>query len=247
MDPATDRVSKAYERHELFYIDTVVFQVNDTLFKVPSRYLHEQSEVFACASRLSDPNGEGLSDDHPVVLPLPDDATTEDFVQLIKVLYPLTVKLPPPTGLMRDQWISVLKLSTFWELSEIRTLAVSEISKTSLSYMDKIALGRKYRVKPWLSGGLKDLVDPVCSLPALDDMKEKLGTETAMQLLYVRNFQMLQLFSCGSLQEDIIAQTQHHGRIGGNCWRCGKSPLLHPSKSMPTVESLFADELNEIE
>ncbi|KAF9268509.1 hypothetical protein L218DRAFT_917291 [Marasmius fiardii PR-910] len=248
MDSVTGQ-GREYERHDLFYLDTVVFRVNNTLFKVPSRYLHEKSEVFACASRMSDPNGEageGLSDDHPVNLPLPDDATTEDFVQLVKVIYPLTVDLPPPADLNRGQWISVLKLSTFWELSEIRTLAISEVSKTNLSFMDKIALGRRYRVKEWLSGGLTGMVDPLSSLPSLDEMQANLGTETVMQLLYVRGFQMVQVFSCGTVQEDILAQT--YGRhTGSNCWRCGRSPLLHPTRNIPSIESYFADELDGLE
>ncbi|KAJ8076671.1 hypothetical protein AAF712_000305 [Marasmius tenuissimus] len=239
------------ERHELFYIETVVFKVNNTLFKVPSRYLHEQSEVFAFASSMSDPNGEGVegqSDERPVNLPLPDDASTEDFVQLVKVIYPLTVHLPAPSNLDRDQWTSVLKLSTFWELSEIRDLAIAEISNTDLTLIDKVVLGRNYRVRPWLLEGLKGLVDPMREIPSMEDMHEKLGTETAMQVLYIRNFALLQVLSCGTTQEDILLQHQPFGRpSNNNCWRCGRAIVLHPKRNAPTIESRFAGELADFD
>ncbi|KAL0579630.1 hypothetical protein V5O48_002402 [Marasmius crinis-equi] len=245
---STQQTDGEDERHELFYIETVVFKVNNTLFKVPSRYLHEKSEVFECASRMSESDGkgvEGQSDERPVNLPLPDDAGTEDFVQLVKVIYPLTVNLPPPADLNRNQWTSVLKLSTFWELNEIRELAINEISKTNLTLIDKVVLGRNYRVRPWLLEGLNGLVDPMRDLPSMEELHDNLGTDTAMQLLYIRNFQLLQVLSCGTVQEDILLQHQPFGRAANNnnCWRCGRAMVLHPKRDFPSVESRFAGEL----
>ncbi|KAL0564530.1 hypothetical protein V5O48_017515 [Marasmius crinis-equi] len=235
----------APRRHDVFYTDTIVFNVNDTLFRVPSRYFHEKSTVFGDAFQLSAEFGsEGASDEQPVTLPLPLEASTDDFVNLLKVIWPLTVNQPCPTDLTRGEWISVLKLSTFWQFTETRNLAIAQISKTDLSMADKIVFGRRYRVRQWYLDGLKVLASPSTRVPGLEDLKAlQLGEDTALRLLCARDRMPP---SCGKFLETFGNDPQEYN--GLNCSGCGVAVNKHLRRATcPLVEDLFAEELSGLE
>lgn len=59
--------------------------------------------------------------------------------------------------LPREEWIAVLRLSTMWEFSAIRTFAIRELSKMELSAVEKITLGRELKVRHWLLEGFTTL------------------------------------------------------------------------------------------
>ncbi|KAK1231659.1 hypothetical protein PQX77_005225 [Marasmius sp. AFHP31] len=121
-------------RHGKFYLDTVVFRIDNAIFKVPSRYFHDRSEAFGAASKISAGHscqeglGEGSSDENPITLsPLPHDSTADDFEHLVKIILALTLDLATPTNYTLHQWLSVLKLSTAWEFSDVRELAMRSL------------------------------------------------------------------------------------------------------------------------
>ncbi|KAF9268484.1 hypothetical protein L218DRAFT_512615 [Marasmius fiardii PR-910] len=125
------KAQKDLARHDDFYVDTVVFQVDNTIFKVPSRYFHEKSEAFATAAKISteNPTGEGSSDANPIKLsPLPHGTRAKDFALLTKVVMSLTFNLTASFTYTLTQWVSVLKLATAWEFNDIRTLAMKSIT-----------------------------------------------------------------------------------------------------------------------
>ncbi|KAG7091226.1 hypothetical protein E1B28_010277 [Marasmius oreades] len=135
-----DTKSAIAARHSKLYIDTMIFQVDNAIFKVPSRYFHEKSEAFGIASKISaeNLNGEGSSDENPIKLsPLPHDANAEDFELLVNVIMSFTFNLPPPTGYTLCQWFAVLKLATAWEFSDIRTLAMKSITDDKTRIYDQ--------------------------------------------------------------------------------------------------------------
>ncbi|KAF9268491.1 hypothetical protein L218DRAFT_1072986 [Marasmius fiardii PR-910] len=128
-------VNTTLRRDNEFYFDTITFQVDDTIFKVPSQYIHEKSEVFDAGAQISAESDEGSSDANPVKLsPLPHGCNANDFRCLLRIIIALTVGLPTPTNYNSDQWLSVLKLSTAWYFSDIRKLANEQISRPQVNY-----------------------------------------------------------------------------------------------------------------
>ncbi|KAL0574808.1 hypothetical protein V5O48_007137 [Marasmius crinis-equi] len=122
-------------RHDdKFYLDVIVFLVDGVLFKIPSRYLHGNSEgPFACGSQISasSDSGEGSSDENPVVLSaLPHNCNSDDFARFSKIVMALTVDLPTPPDFTLKHWLSILKLSTAWCFSEIRELAMKRVNQS---------------------------------------------------------------------------------------------------------------------
>ncbi|KAG7091124.1 hypothetical protein E1B28_010178 [Marasmius oreades] len=112
-----------------FYFDTITFLVDSIIFKVPSQYIHDKSEVFGAGAQISAASGEGSSDANPVKLsPLPHGCNAEDFKRLLRIIIALTVDLPTPTNHTLEQWLSVLKLSTAWCFSDVRNLAMERVS-----------------------------------------------------------------------------------------------------------------------
>ncbi|KAF9268470.1 hypothetical protein L218DRAFT_852902 [Marasmius fiardii PR-910] len=234
-------------RHGNLYIDTVVFQVEHTVFKIPSRYFNEKSEVFGAASNISAgcQAQEGSSDENPIILsPLPHDTNANDFELLVNIIMSLTFKLPPPTNYTLHQWLSVLKLATAWEFFEIRTLAMKSIAadKTRLvinrvsgsqkwSAMQKIRNGRGYRVRQWVSEGLTELAD-ACSLPPVEEI-ETLGFQM-MNLLFLR---------------EKVPKGCPECRNSGDFW-CSYCNTKLPRKAnrcdLALVEKYFSKELSKI-
>ncbi|ESK97284.1 hypothetical protein Moror_17849 [Moniliophthora roreri MCA 2997] len=243
-------------RHQLYYVETIVYQVDNILFRVPSRYFHEKSEGFSGASQISATTDEGSSDDKPVKLFLPQGATAEDFLQLVRVIYPLTVGLPPPSDLSRTEWISVLKLATAWVFGDIRKLAITKLSNLhgaldsngeSLLWID---LGRRYSVKAWVLEGLKGLAATNSTTLLPLEKLESIGSDTAMRLLYIRNQQLLNKMKnprlCGKAREEISMP----GYSYGSCNTCGCPRVDHPLKAeteATSVEVIFKDELAAVE
>ncbi|KAF9268591.1 hypothetical protein L218DRAFT_994438 [Marasmius fiardii PR-910] len=173
------------QRHEDYFIETIVFQVDDTLFRVPARYFHEKSEVFQQASQMSAIEGEGSAEDLPIKVPLPEGSSIDDFILLLKVVWAFTTHLAPPIY-SRNQWISVLALSTFWEFTEIRKYCVSEILATRPTFPNQITLGRTYGVKTLVFGGLQGLANLKTEFPPIEGLAALLGADTVMRLLHIR-------------------------------------------------------------
>jgi len=59
-----------FERHNVYYLETIVFRVEDTLFRVPRRGFELESPVFASMFSLPPGNHrpEGQDDNSPIVL-----------------------------------------------------------------------------------------------------------------------------------------------------------------------------------
>ncbi|ESK97285.1 hypothetical protein Moror_17850 [Moniliophthora roreri MCA 2997] len=247
----------AAQRHDQYYIETIVYQVENTLFRVPSRYFHEKSEAFSGASQISKASGEGSSDNDPVKLALPQDANTNDFLQLARLIYPLTVGLPPPTDLSRADWTSVLKLSTAWGFRDLRKLAIAELSKSdspkdSEYFLERLEIGRRYSVKLWILEGLRGLSSTSTSLLPLEKL-EALGLKTAMRLLYIRNSQPANTAgACRTAREDVSTTSSYrNGYYITVCSRCNCPVTEHTLRKdlmqCPPLETIFDDELSMLE
>ncbi|KAF8627642.1 hypothetical protein AX15_004336 [Amanita polypyramis BW_CC] len=113
-------MSGSPKKHEHYYLQdgNVVIQVEDTLFKLDLSMLHAKSPVF----RIIVPpvyGGRtcymGFDDEHPFVL---REISATDFERLLWVLYPLNDTKKRPTTV--EEWLSILKLSTKFQIDDIR-------------------------------------------------------------------------------------------------------------------------------
>ncbi|KAF5341054.1 hypothetical protein D9611_006151 [Ephemerocybe angulata] len=179
-------------RVDEFYWDTVVFKVENSLFKVPRERFIAQSEVFSGMFQLVPGDGhesvEGGSDDNPIVL---EGYKADDFIALLKALYPGTSEVNGAGGpRTKDEMISALKLSTIWEMKKIRKYAVYSLSHSFvsgiLSPVEKITLAREHRVSKWFIQGLTSLVEDNLKL-SLDELEASVGLRTAYRILGIKH------------------------------------------------------------
>ncbi|KAF9558131.1 hypothetical protein CPC08DRAFT_709867, partial [Agrocybe pediades] len=203
---ATDDITvSTIKRDDYFYVDTIVFQVEDTLFRVP-RWGFEDPEcffadMFKSALPGSGPNGEqieGTSDDSPIVL---EGESKLHFRAFLKALYSPIYKIIPDPGkpynsnLDRevdighyDEWLGVLHLATKWHFVSIRKQAIQKVKRLFPEKMkgwDKIAIARKYNVREWLE---KEYVALVNQSRAHNIIRlcEKMGISEAYRVLQLR-------------------------------------------------------------
>ena len=80
----------------------------------------------------------------------------------------------------REEWVAVLDVCF---LPRARSLAIQRIT-CFLKGVDKILMGRKYKVKTWLLGGLCDMVTRSASFS--DEEEDQLGFKTITKLYRLR-------------------------------------------------------------
>jgi Zn finger protein HypA/HybF involved in hydrogenase expression len=132
-------------------------------------------------------HNEGQDREHPIVL---EGYKKDDFSCLLKVMYPTGRSLISGTKLdlclEKEEWISVLKLSTIWNMTKFRNYAIHKLSTdVTLSPVEKIVLARAHKVAPWMEEGVSRLAsgDPRSTF---EDFAT-LGWETAARILWIRD------------------------------------------------------------
>jgi hypothetical protein len=82
--------------------------------------------------------------------------------------------------------ISVLKLSTMWEFTDIREWTIQELSNKEIGMgaIEKIECARNFEVKRWLLDGYIELLKRAETIT--DEESERLGWRTAAKLLRLR-------------------------------------------------------------
>ncbi|KAF5341244.1 hypothetical protein D9611_006149 [Ephemerocybe angulata] len=215
-------------RVEEFYWDTVVFKVENSLFKVPRDQFIAQSEVFAGMFLVPRPVGdeqsaEGGSDSNPIVL---EGYKADDFKALLKVLYPSSSMVTQREDLTKSELASVLRLSTIWGMNKIRSHAIKQLSIESLaeavlSPTEKITLAREHRISKWFFQGVTSLVKDNLSL---DDLETSVGIRTAYRILGIK-------LECNSCSQ---------------CRRGGSHTIILGSPMKKLIRDAFEDEINEI-
>lgn len=206
-----------------FYGDIIVIKVEDRLFHVPRSEFVQSSEIFSDMFHLpSGPGGnsEGQDREHPIVL---EGYKKDEFSCLLKVMYPTAGSLISGTTLKlrlgKEEWVSVLKLSTMWNMEKIRTYAIHRLSKDFVLFpLEKIHLARAHKVAAWLDEGVTALIcdDPK---PTLDDLVS-LGWETAARILGIKD------------KANILSNTIHFRRDSIKCAYCPTSTSLLSSSSL---------------
>ncbi|KAI0308465.1 hypothetical protein OF83DRAFT_1073376 [Amylostereum chailletii] len=174
------------DRDDFFYFDSIVFQAENKLFKVPRYGLPAEEGVFTAMFELPTPcnrDTEGSSDENPIKLP--PEVTAYDFRSLLKACYPQCVPLPIHE-LTVDEWMSVLKLANMWCLDGLRKIAIEKAEDIVEGYdsVQKILLGRHYTVARWMIDGYEDL--GMRAEMISDEEREMLGLETYFGLVKLR-------------------------------------------------------------
>ncbi|KAF8216953.1 hypothetical protein K438DRAFT_1798071 [Mycena galopus ATCC 62051] len=183
MSKAKAPVLATVARDENYYFKTITFKVEDCLFNVPRYHFERTSEIFASMLTLPPGDGvkvEGQSDDKPIVL---DGISKVDFRALLKILYPL--QICRTDFMSKDEWISVLKLSTQWHFLEARDLAIKQLNDHSdIADVERVLLARQYDVAAWLRKGYTSFAKR--SEIISEEEAQKLGWQTAFRLSQLR-------------------------------------------------------------
>ncbi|KAJ6456078.1 hypothetical protein C8R45DRAFT_1034843 [Mycena sanguinolenta] len=170
-------------RDQKYYLESITFKIEDRVFKVPRYHFEHSSEIFATTFTLpvaDNADTEGQSDENPVIL---EGISSVDFRALLTVLYPLDI--PQILSMPKDEWISVLKLSTQWYFLDARDLAIKQLDeRPDIGSVERILLGRQYDVATWLRMGYNDLAKREEGI-SLEDAA-KIGWETTVRLYQTR-------------------------------------------------------------
>ncbi|KAJ7655372.1 hypothetical protein B0H17DRAFT_377824 [Mycena rosella] len=146
-------------RHHDYYLETVVFKVEQSLFRVPRYQFERHSDIFADMFTVPQPADSAQSDGSDDEIPLKlEGIKALDFQRLLQVLYPLTA-IPKTPEMLPTGWLSVLKLATLWHFLEIRNLAIEKLTLHAgwLGSIERILLAKQYDVSAWLRSGYTDL------------------------------------------------------------------------------------------
>ncbi|KAF9447732.1 hypothetical protein P691DRAFT_619170, partial [Macrolepiota fuliginosa MF-IS2] len=106
-------------------------QAENTLFRVPSEYLVQESSVFFDMMTLPRPavkdkgvDGEGATDANPIALP--ETITASSFRALLQILTPNSLG-DTVANLSKDDWVTYLELSRMWNMATVRKVAIDSL------------------------------------------------------------------------------------------------------------------------
>ncbi|KAH6908544.1 hypothetical protein BKA70DRAFT_1149782 [Coprinopsis sp. MPI-PUGE-AT-0042] len=157
-------------------------EVEASLYSVPKQTLTTQSPVFEGMFDVGDQSGgEGISDDKPIVL---EGYRSDDFECLLKVLIPEPFE--PSPALSKQEWTSVLKLATIWQMDKARKAAIDQLSALDLSPIEKIQHAREYRVTTWFKEGIAAIANQFGKYET-EDLGGTLGWKTTALILSLRD------------------------------------------------------------
>ncbi|KAK0241242.1 hypothetical protein EDD85DRAFT_764063 [Armillaria nabsnona] len=173
-----------WARSKYFYWEISIFLVEDVLFRVPRYQFIEKSETFRAMFTLPQTETdtvEGDSDDNPIQL---QGVSKVDFERLLKFMYPQNGL--SPREISHEEWISILKLSTMWEMTEIRNTAISDILERQLKIdaTERISLGQEYDVPALVTSGIVSLVNQRGGVS--EEQTVILGFEMALRIQRIR-------------------------------------------------------------
>ncbi|KAK0459152.1 uncharacterized protein EV420DRAFT_305526 [Desarmillaria tabescens] len=214
-------------RSKDFYWEICIFLVEGVLFRVPKHQFTKNSETFRTMFTLpqtATDTVEGDTDDKPILL---QGVSKVDFERLLKFMFPRN-ELSPSEPLSPEEWLSILKLSTMWEMTEIRNTAISHIMERPLEIdaTERISLGTKYDVSTLVTSGI---VSPVNQQEGVSEKQtEVLGYEMALRIqsIRVKLLEKLRSFTVfPDIQVRITARDVFHGE-----W-----PFLEPVEEVPMI------------
>ncbi|KAH6908524.1 hypothetical protein BKA70DRAFT_1280072 [Coprinopsis sp. MPI-PUGE-AT-0042] len=148
---------------------------------------------------------------------------------------------PSPPQLSKEEWVSVLKLSTVWQMDQarffisympvpflitsrpqIRAMAIQRLSRMDLQPLDKIVMAREFCVSKWLSEGAMALVETLDGFE-VGSVAQVLGWETTARLYSLQSVSHQKLFEKELVWlTGILHDSVHIKRL--QCIGCGQAP-----------------------
>ncbi|KAK0241291.1 hypothetical protein EDD85DRAFT_818326 [Armillaria nabsnona] len=218
-----------YIRNKNFYWENSIFLVGEELFRAPRYQFIKHSDTFRAMFTLPQADAdavEGNTDDKPIHLYGVDKI---DFERLLNFMYPLDI--PPVLTRPLNEWISILKLSTMWVMTEIRNSAISHIMQRhqDVEVVERITLGRRLEVPALVRSGLVTLVNQDGGVT--EQQARLLGWETALRIQWVRDKLMASRgYSC-SFDEDQVRNAATSVLCGETSWSF-ESEIFEPGVSL---------------
>ncbi|KAH9998844.1 hypothetical protein BJV74DRAFT_767551 [Russula compacta] len=207
-------------RHNRFFFDdgNVTFLVEDILYRVHQYFFCRDSNEFKDRiSQLSTQQEHGSSSLPVISL---HGVKPVDFDAFLSILYPLNFKTLEEHS--SEEWSSILDLSTRWDFTSIRDLAIRYLKLMPLTSNQRLILGRKYAVEQWI-------------LPALQELCER---PLPLTLDEARLMDFEDVVLIGSVRETIRSHLLTVENAGiRDCiesWRSGK-PWQRPAKAPPAA------------
>jgi hypothetical protein len=140
----------SFVRHDAYYFKdgNVTFLIDGTLYCVHRYFFSRDSVHFSTRfAQLGLRDHEAL----PTIISI-GDVERNDFEALLSVLYPVDFETQELTY---EQWKSVLHLSTRWDFTSLRKLALKSIRPPTSH--DQLVLARTYSVGEWVLPALTAL------------------------------------------------------------------------------------------
>jgi hypothetical protein len=173
------------------------------MFQVPKHYV-TQIDLFSTTfslppSKDSKDGIEGHTEQNPLIL---HQIPKQDFKAFLKVLVFLYVfhkccprahrrdsqtfsrQIPYSySNILKDEWISTLKLSTMWEVATLRDLAIRHLVN-HLDAVKLVLLGAEYRVSQWFIDGCTKLINRSQGLT--EEEGNQLGVNLIVKIVGIR-------------------------------------------------------------
>ncbi|KAF8345183.1 hypothetical protein F5887DRAFT_917467 [Amanita rubescens] len=138
------------DRNEEYYLEDIVFQVEDQLFKVHRRLFVKLSLVFH--DMFIRAETDGLTEAQPLVL---RGVEKKDFIPLLRCLYPMQFPVNPNFSLTLEEWQSVLKLASLYDMVDVKTLVIEKMEPLLINLPSlQIHLAKTYNIQKWLAPAL---------------------------------------------------------------------------------------------
>lgn len=175
-------------KNQIHYHNTIIFQVDNELFKVHKTYFVQHSPVFREMFQLHDYSNqeslEGQVEEHPLHL---DGITKRSFGLFLSVIIPKN--FIANIELDYEGWKAVLELSVMWRMRSLRKHCIKHMSPLpiSINSIEKVLIARKYMASVWLVEGYKELITRAPSTDFISDEEvEQLGSSAVIQLLRIK-------------------------------------------------------------
>lgn len=231
-------------RDTQYYLDgsLVTFLVKGRLFRIPQYFLRQSPVFNQMFSLPPTAHPEGITDDNPIHLPLPEDVSLDGFVAFLKVIYPLEIPPVEPEGF--QDWKAILQLASLWEFDSIQTLAFSKLDMYSglgTHALDCIRLGREFDRESWIIQGYHNFIRR--DLPPSNEEAAVLEWPVAAELFRIREMVLSGQAPRTGMQSlvDSMADTVHREinkrLLGGHSQRfTPPTPTSHELDSGPDVK-----------
>ncbi|KAA1470534.1 hypothetical protein DENSPDRAFT_705602 [Dentipellis sp. KUC8613] len=188
-----------------FYFNdgNVSFLVKGVVYRVHRYFFIRDSPYFANLLSKSLPADGSPQAPTPVDL---DDVEWYEFEAFLSILYPTNFHESDVKTV--EDWTAVLRLSTAWSFSSIRTLAIERLAPI-IPPVEKLLLARAYNIESWLVPGFVSLCERPQSLTKGEG--RRLGVDSVILIAAVRECLCVRKY--GASTEEVEKMIQSHLKI----------------------------------